>query len=171
MVHYMDVEKFAVNQTVTAQALIIHKDRIPRDYHYAVIAWYDKVGTSGISSEKIKTVENMSKTYLTNEGVSKEDINSILFRGYSGNVGPTTGQILYDDDVDIMMGWGSVDNITTTGSIPVDMIKESVQLKVLYNGEVKTRYLHRLTDNAGSIKLMDYFKSQEMTDFFNPPQA
>ena len=168
MVHYMEVKDFAVNSTVTLEALIMDKDDIPKDYHYAVVAWYDKAGTSGLSQDKIDTYQGMVTSYLGNEGVSEDDIKTVLFRGYSGNVGPTTGQILYDDDVDIMLGWGSVSNITTTGSIPEEMIKESVELPVLYNGEVKNRYIHRLSDNPGAIKVMEYLKSDTSKNFFNP---
>ena len=170
MVHYMDVKKFAVNSTVTCEALIMHKDDIPKDYHYAVVAWYDKAGTSGLSQGLMDKYEKMTKEYLLSEGVSQEDVNSVLFRPYTGNVGPSTGQILYDDDVDIMLGWGSVENITTTGSIPLAMIQETVELKVLYNGDTKTRQIHRISENAGGIKVMEYMKSEATTNYFNPPQ-
>ena len=167
MVHYMEVEKFAENSTVVLEALIIHKDDIPRDYHYAVVAWYDKAGTSGLTGAQMDEYFGMVKTYLTKEGVSEEDVNSLVFRGYSGNVGPSTGQILYDDDVDIMLGWGSLSNITGTGSIPEEMVKESVEFPVKYQDAVKNRWLHRLTDTAGSLKVMEYLKSAETTAFFN----
>lgn len=162
MVHYMDVKQFAKGETVVLNALMMHKDDIPKEYHYAVVAWYDKVATSGLDQAKIDGYEKMTKAYLESEGVSKEDIDSIIFRAYAGNVGPTTGQILYDDDVDIMLGWGSLDNISTTGSIPVDMVKESVA----YTIAGKSRYVHRLTDNEGCIKLTEYLKSEASTSYF-----
>ena len=171
MVHYMDVKKFAVNSTVTCQALIMHKDDIPKDYHYVVLAWYDKAANSGLNQDKMDGYETMLKSHLANEGVSQEDINSIVVRGYAGNVGPTTGQILYDDDVDIMFGWGSVNNITTTGSIPEEMIKQSVEYPIIYNGETKNRYVHRLTDSEGSLKLMEYLLSDESKNYFAPTGA
>lgn len=167
MVHYMDVVNFAVNQTVVCEALILHKDDIPKDYHYSVVAWYDKAGTSGLTTDKMATFENMTRTYLLSEGVSEEEVNTLVFRPYAGNVGPTTGQILYDDDVDIMLGWGSVDNITTTGSIPLEMIQESVELPVLYDGTVKNRWIHRISENAGGIKVMEYLTSDTAKNFFN----
>ncbi|MGM9813336.1 MAG: hypothetical protein ACI32C_00270 [Candidatus Enteromonas sp.] len=172
MVHYMDLYPFAKDSsTVVLDALILHKDDIPREYHYAVLAWYDKAGTSGLTPEMMETYSSMTSDYLTSEGVSEEDVNSVVFRGYAGNVGPTTGQILYDGDVDIMLGWGSVSNITTTGSIPEDSILESVEFPILYQGAIKNRYIHRLTDNPGAIKLMDYLKSEASADFFNPTPA
>lgn len=168
MVHYMDIKEASKDNKIELQALIMHVDDIPKEYHYAVVGWYDKVATSGISQVQMDTVEANLKTWLTSEGVSQEDLDTIVFRGYTGNVGPATGQILYDGDVDIMFGFGDVNNITTTGSIPVDSIKQSELYKVLYNGTVKNRYAHRLTDNPGSIKVMEYLMSEACTSFFNP---
>ena len=130
MVHYMDVKDFANNTTVVLESLIMHKDDIPQEYHYVVMAWYDKAATSGLNQEKMEPFADMVNSYLLSEGVSEEDVSTVELRGYSGNVGPTTGQILYDNDVDIMFGWGSVSNITTTGSIPEDSILETVSFPV-----------------------------------------
>lgn len=167
MVHYMEAKPHAINSTVTYQALIMHKDDIPHDYHYAVVAWYDKLANSGLEQSTVDVFEGKLKTYLANEGVSEEDINSIVIRGYSGNVGPTTGQILYDDDVDLMLGWGSVSNITTTGSIPVEMIRETID----YTIGSHARYIHRISDNPGGIKALDYLKSEECIAYFTGLEA
>ncbi len=167
MVHYMEAKPFAKNHKVTYEALIIHKDDIPKDYHYAVLAWYDKAANSGINQEIMDAYEKNLKSWLASEGVSEEDINTVVVRGYAGSVGPTTGQILYDDDVDIMLGWGSLNNITTTGSIPEEMVKQSEPYKITYNGEVKNRYIHRLTDNPGALKVMEHLLSEASVSFFN----
>ena len=66
-----------------------------------------------------------------------------------------------------MLGWGSVNNITTTGSIPEEMIKQSEAYQITYNGEVKNRYIHRLTDNPGALKLMEYLLSEASVSYFN----
>ena len=167
MIHYMDVCKFADNQTVVMNSLIIHKDDVPKEYHYAVVAWYDKAANSGLNQDIMDAYEAQTRSYLLESGISEEDVNSVVFRGYAGNVGPTTGQILYDDDVDIMLGWGSVSNITTTGSIPEEMIKQSESYQITYNGEVKNRYIHRLTDNPGALKMMEYLLSEASVSYFN----
>ena len=167
MVHYKEAQPFAKDGTTTYEALMLPVDDIPKEYHYAVVAWYDKAATSGLNQDLMDGYVSMLKTYLTKEGVSDDDINTIVFRGYSGNVGPTTGQILYDGDVDIMFGWGSLSNITTTGSIPEESVLESVEFQITYNGEPKNRHIHRLTDSVGSLKVMDYLKSQESIDYFN----
>ena len=166
MVHYMDVKEFAVNSSVTLNALIIHKDEIPREYHYAVVAWYDRAATSGVVSGQIETLNTKLKTYLQTQGVSEEDLNTIVFRGYQGQVGATTSQIMYDGDVDIMLGWGSKDNITTTGVIPADSVLESKALAVTYNGEIKNRQIHRITDTVGSVEVMKYLSSEEAAAIF-----
>ena len=169
MVHYMDVKEASKDHKIELQALIMHVDDIPKEYHYAVVGWYDKVATSGIDQAKMNIFEANLKTWLTNEGVEQDDLNTIVIRGYTGNVGPATGQILYDGDVDIMFGFGSVENITTTGSIPKDSIKQSDEdYKILYNGNAKKRAVHRLTDNPGSIKVMEYILSDACRSFFNP---
>ena len=170
MIHYMEAKPHAVNSAVTYNALMLHKDDIPKEYHYAVVAWYDKAGTSGITADNMVWVEEHLTSYLTKEGVSKTDIDSVVFRGYSGNVGPSTGQILYDGDVDIMFGWGSLSNITTTGSIPEESVKESVPFSLIYNGETKNRYVHRISDNPGGLLVMNFFQSEEVTSYFNPAQ-
>lgn len=167
MVHYMDVKQFAVNKTVVLEALIMHKDDIPKEYHYAVVAWYDKPTTTGIVADQINTLQTNLKSYLLNNGVSEADVETIVFRGYSGNVGPTTGQILFDGDVDIMLGWGSLSNITTTGSIPEEMVLQSEAYQVTYEGELKTRYLHRLSDSVGSLAVTEYILSDEARAIFN----
>lgn len=165
MLHYMDVAKFKNNNTVVCNALIMHKDDIPKDYHYAVVAWYDKVATSGIDQNKATTLEEMVKTYLTSEGVSQEDQNTIVFRGYTGNVGASTGAIMNDDDVDIMIGWAT--NISTTGVIPETAVLEDVTFNVP-GVSTPTRHIHRLTNSNGCLKVMEYLKSDEVKNFFDP---
>ena len=167
MVHYMDVKKFAENKTVVLDALIMHKDDIPKDYRYVVVAWYDKPATSGMTGGQINTLNDKLKTYLRGKGVSEADLETIVFRGYSGNVGPTTGQILYDGDVDIMLGWGSLSNITTTGSIPEEMVLQSEAYQVTYEGELKTRYLHRLSATENALTVTEYILSDEARAIFN----
>lgn len=167
MVHYMDVQKFAEGSTVILEALMLHKDEIPKDYHYAVVAWYDKTNTTAMTAAQVNECEQNVKTYLLSEGVSQEDVNTVVFRAYTGNVGPSTGQILYDDDVDIMLGWGDVNNITTTGSIPVESIYDSDTFTAKNGDTTKTRYIYRISENAGGIKVMEYLKTDEAKAVFS----
>lgn len=160
MVHYMDVKKFAKGDTVVCDSLMLHKDDIPKVYHYAVVAWYDN-SKSGLTSSMIKTYENNVKEYLISEGVTEEDANTVLFRGYSGQVGTTTGQIIDDDDVDIMLGWGSLTNITTTGNFKEEDILQTDSLSIKGNN----RTVHRLTDTDSCKTVYDYIVSKASKDF------
>ena len=126
MVHWADVEEHKVNSTVVLNALMIDKEEIPKVYHYVVIAWYDKVATSGIDQAKMDVFETTLINHLRTTGVSEEDIATVVVRGYTGNVGTSCGQIMEDDDVDIMLGWGSKDNVTSTGGMKPESILETV---------------------------------------------
>ena len=180
MVHYMDVKQYAKNHEVVLQALLIDKEDIPKIYHYVVLAWYDKTGTSGITSAQIETLQNALNTYLKEngyldefvnalkaEGVSDENIVPIVIRGYTGNVGPSCGDIMSDGDVDLMLGWGSKDNVTGTGGMPEEMILETVTFKVTYEGTSKSRTIHRLSD-ADTVKVvMAWLQTEEVSQIFN----
>ena len=165
MVHYTDVAKFAENQTVVCEALIMHKDDIPKDYHYVVVAWYDKVATSGLDEKNMKPYQDMVMTYLTNQGVSQDDLKSVLFRPYTGNVGQSTGQIMFDGDVDIMFGWAA--NISTTGTIPPESVLEDATF-VVPGITTPTRHIQRLSDSEGALKTMEFLKSEDTLKYFNP---
>lgn len=163
MVHWADIEEYKENSTVILKALMIDKEDIPKVYHYVVIAWYDKVATSGLDQAKIDVFTDALLTHLRSNGVSEEDINSIVIRGYTGNVGTTCGQIMEDDDVDIMLGWGSKDNVTSTGGMAPESILETVkEFKV---GE-KNRTLHRLTDKETAISVFEWLQTPECRNLF-----
>ena len=163
MVHWSDVEEHKENSTVILRALMIDKEDIPKVYHYVVIAWYDKVATSGLDQAKMDIFTDTLLTHLRSTGVSEEDINSIVVRGYTGNVGTTCGQIMEDDDVDIMLGWGSKDNVTSTGGMDPNSILETVTgFKV---GE-KNRTLHRLTDKETAISVFEWLQSEDCRALF-----
>ena len=157
MVHWADVEEHKENSTVILKALMIDKNEIPKVYHYAVIAWYNKPATSGLNDDNMAIVENSLKTYLKNNGVSDEDINTILFRGYTGNVGTSCGQIMKDDDVDIMFGWSSVSNVTSTGGMKESMLLDQVTDFVV--DAEHTRSIYRLTEKETAITVFDWLKS------------
>ena len=168
MVHYYDVNGKSTNSTVVLSALMFDKKDIPVEYHYVVIAWYNKETTSGITQEKMDTLLTHLTAYLKNQGVSDEDIKTIVVRGYDGNVGASTGKIVDDDDVDIMFGWGSAENVTTTGVLKPEMLKETeANYIVNYNGSNKSRTIHRLTDKATAIVVMEWLKSDECRALFS----
>lgn len=163
MVHWSDVEEHKENSTVILRALMIDKEEIPKVYHYVVIAWYDKVATSGLDQAKMDTFQEALFTHLRSINVSEEDLNSIVIRPYTGNVGTTCGQIMEDDDVDLMFGWSSIENVTSTGGMdPNDLLETITEYKV---GE-KNRTIHRLTDKATAITVLDWMKSDPCRNLF-----
>ena len=163
MVHWSDVEEHQENSTVILRALMIDKEEIPKVYHYVVIAWYDKVATSGLDQAKMDIFQEALFTHLRSINVSEEDLNSIVIRPYTGNVGTTCGQIMEDDDVDLMFGWSSIDNVTSTGGMdPNDLLETITEYKV---GE-KNRTIHRLTDKATAITVLDWMKSDPCRNLF-----
>lgn len=163
MVHYADICDHVKNSTVVLKALMIDKAEIPVEYHYVVIAWYNKPATSGIDETMMGKLETSLLNYLKANGVSDKDIASIVIRGYTGNVGTTCGLIMEDGDVDIMLGWGSKDNVTTTGGMKDEMLHETVSFKV---GE-KNRTIHRLTDKDTAQLVFAWLQSEECTKIFN----
>ncbi|MCR5742006.1 MAG: hypothetical protein K6G38_06080 [Gammaproteobacteria bacterium] len=163
IVHWADVEEYAVNSTVVCKALIIDKELIPKVYHYALIAWYNKPSTTGITEDMIIQMESSLKAYLKNEGVKDEDIATIVLRDYTGNVGPSCGAIMEDGDVDIMLGWSSKSNVIDTGGMKEEMLLESVSFQV---GE-KNRMIHRLSDSETVIKVFNWLQSDECKAIFN----
>lgn len=163
MVHWADVNKYAVNSTVICKALLINEDDIPKVYHYLVIAWYNKVSTTGITETMIENMTTKLNEYLKKEGVSDDDIKSIEIRGYTGNVGASCGLIMENGDVDIMLGWSSRSNVIGTGGMSEEMLLESVSLQV---STTNTRMIHRLTDTEQTNKVFAWMQSDEFKAVF-----
>ena len=68
-----------------------------------------------------------------------------------------------DDDVDLMFGWSSIDNVTSTGGMdPNDLLETITEYKV---GE-KNRTIHRLTDKETAITVLDWMKSDPCRNLF-----
>lgn len=169
IIHYKEAKAQAVNKTVTYNAIVLHRDEIPVEYHYAVLAWYDKTSTSGVKAEQMDWVKEHLATYLSKQGVSNDDIASVEIRGYTGDVGTSTGQINLDGDVDVMFGWGSVFNISEDkGSINKDSIYDTSEYPILYNNEVKTRHIHRISEDEAAKQVMSFFMTDEVKNYFNP---
>lgn len=167
MVHWSDIKDHIKNKTVTYQALMINKDDIPVVHHYVSIAWYDKEATSGITTKQMEQFTDKLKAYLTSQGVPESELNTIVIRGYTGQVGQSCGAIMKDGDIDIMLGWGSKTNVVDTGGMKEEMLLESVSFQVTYNGTVKNRTIHRLTDNEAVLLVMEWMKGEECSSIFN----
>lgn len=163
IVHYSDVNEYVENTTVIMQALMIDKTEIPVPYHYVVIAWYDKVATSGLDSNKIEVFQTKLFEYLRKEGVTEDDINSIVIRGYTGNVGTSCGQIMNDEDVDLMFGWSSASNVTSTGGMPEAMLKETI---TDYKVGEKNRTIHRISEKETAKFVLAWMQTEECRSLF-----
>ena len=135
--------------------------------HYVKVAWYDNTA-SGLNADIIAEIKTALETFLSDEGVSSEDIASIEFKAYSGKVGPSTDDINSDKDVDIMIGWGSTDNITTTGHINASSIEESISG---YTMGTATRWLHVLSSDESVVKAMEFFRTADLENFKAPVAA
>ena len=80
------------------------------------LAWYAKSGTSGIEQTHVDALVEALKTDLEKMGFTIANV-TITTKGYDGNVGPSCASVKADGDVDIMIGWGSTDNLTGTGKL------------------------------------------------------
>ena len=127
------------------------------------VGWYAKEANSGLNEVLIGKFEDALFGYLTSIDVSQTDLDSIVIRSYNGNVGPTCGQILEDDDVDIMLGWGSKDNIMGTGGMPASMIYETVSEYII--GTHK-RYLHRISEKETALVVFEWMQSEACRNLF-----
>ena len=163
MVHYMDVKDYVDNFTVICQAVMFDINDIPKVYHYVAIAWYDKVATSGLNEDLMKTFTTKLNAYLSSEGVTQEDLDTIVIRGYTGQVGQSCGAIMSDGDIDIMLGWSSRSNVINTGGMKDEMLLETVDDFTVGS---HTRTIHRLSDSETVIKVMEWMKSAECRNIF-----
>ncbi|MCD8209372.1 MAG: leucine-rich repeat domain-containing protein [Coprobacillus sp.] len=106
-----------------------------------VIAWYDKVETSGLNADYVNEIKNELSTYLATQGYT--DV-SIEMRAYDGNVGPSCQAIMNDGDVDIMLGWAS--NIGSTGGMSqgTDYIENNSGIEVSAISQKTASYLQNV---------------------------
>ena len=108
-----------------------------------VIAWYAKSDTSGIEQSDMDAFEAKLRQYLAERGYDPAELN-ILIRGYEGSVSKSCEAIRNDGDVDIMVGWGSNDNLTDKGGFieGQDFLENVSKVKI----GSKARYAVRKTD-------------------------
>lgn len=164
---YDDLSEITTKESVTLRPLILPKKDIPKADYFAVIAWYNKTGTSGLDRSKVDSFENETKKDMKQNNYLDNEINKLCFRSYTGNVGPTTNEIVEDGDVDIMLGWGSAPNISEVGAIPYETIYESIEIKVSDgNGGNKNRYLHRISNDENAIAVFNLIVNSDLLHFF-----
>jgi hypothetical protein len=69
-----------------------------------------------------------------------------------------------DDDVDIMFGWSSVSNVTSTGGMKESMLLDQVTDCVV--DAEHTRSIYRLTEKETAITVFDWLKSAACRGLF-----
>lgn len=150
LIRYDDIKDYlkGAERSITLQAAFVEID--------LVIAWYDRVGTSGLTEEHMSAFEKNMYAYLTSAGYAPEDMY-IVIRGYDGQVGASCAKIMTDGDVDIMVGWAA--NITTTGGMVkgTDFIENVSGITV---GSVANRYAARITDTELTNLVFNWIQSE-----------
>ena len=133
--------------------------------HLLVIAWYDKTQTSGLNEEIINNFQKKLKEYLSSLNYSDEEINSVLLRAYSGNVGPSCENIKNDGDVDIMFGWKS--NVSSTGNLSyLESFPSDANSSGITMGDVSDRWIHRLSENELAKMVFNWIISEKDNSLF-----
>ena len=128
--------------------------------HLLVVAWYQKEATSGLNEAIMNKFLDDLKEYLKTLNYSSEEINSVIIRGYSGNVLPSCEAIKNDNDVDIMVGWKS--NVDTTGNLTfIESYPKTAEESGIQMGEVNDRWIHRLTDTELSKSVFNWIVSNK----------
>lgn len=154
LVRYNDVKQYAVDNNVTFNAVYIDKDEIPVDF--LVVGWYAKTSTSGMDETMANRLYEGMKNFFTKEGASADDLSTLVFRPYDGDVASMGGEVNKDGDVDILLGVGK--NISTTGGVEVIEKKDGLMIAG------KNRYAARLTDKESAIKAYEWIFTPEALD-------
>ena len=81
----------------------------------------------------------------------------------TGNVGTSCGQIMDDEDVDIMFGWSSISNVTSTGGMSEEMLLEA---ETSFSVGAKTRSVYRLSEKDTTRLVFNWMKTEECRNIF-----
>ncbi len=106
-----------------------------------VVAWYAKESTSGLNQDYMDAFKAKLVEFMASAGYTTD---SVEVRGYDGKVGETCAAITASGDVDLMVGWSSTDNLTTTGGWTEgkDFLENTGDITI----GAKARYAARITD-------------------------
>lgn len=152
IIRYDDVKEFIDGSTVNLNAIFIDIDDLPEPY--LVMGWYAKTATSGLTSAIMENLETAMVSYLEKEGVSQDELDTITIRPYSGSVADMGTSINADGDVDILVGVGN--NINSTGGVSI-----IEKLGGFTMGGKDKRYIARLTDKEGAVKVYNWLQTDE----------
>lgn len=141
-------------KTDEARALLL----TPEAQTKLVIGWYAKSGTSGLDQTIIDTFTAGLNEYLATLGYTTENLEVVL-RGYDGNVADVISAVGTDSDVDIMVGMKAFD---------YDGVLD-VQNDVAM-GEKTDRRIHLLDDDALTLTVFEWLKTDEARALFTAAQ-
>ena len=118
------------------------------------VGWYAKSGTSGLDQTIIDTFTAGLNAYLETQGYTSANL-TVVFRAYDGKVDEVISAVDTDGDVDIMVGMKAFDY---EGVLEV---QEDVPM-----GEKTDRRVHLLDDDAVSLLVFDWLKTDEARALF-----
>lgn len=130
----------------TPEVTELPKYEVGEEKFEIIIAWYE-ASASGLTDAIAAEMETALKADLEKMGFNLANV-SITFRKYDGTVEPSCAAIMADNDVDIMIGWGS--NINTTGKMKFEdettYYRENIAANLTF-GDKTGRYVTTITDN------------------------
>ena len=141
-------------KTDEARALLL----TPAAQTKLVIGWYAKSGTSGLDQTIIDNFTAGLNEYLAALGYTAENLE-VVVRGYDGKVDDVISAVDADGDVDIMVGMKAFD---------YDGVLD-VQNDVAM-GEKTDRRIHLLDDDALTLAVFDWLKTDDARALFTAAQ-
>lgn len=141
-------------KTDDARALLL----TPEAQTKLVIGWYAKSDTSGLDQTIIDNFTAGLNEYLAALGYTAENLE-VVVRGYDGKVDDVISAVDADGDVDIMVGMKKFDYdgvMDVQNDVPM--------------GEKTDRRIHLLDDDALTLAVFDWLKTDEARALFTAAQ-
>ena len=133
----------------------VDPDPQPEPQSQLVIGWYAKSDTSGLDQTIVSVFTRGLKEYLESSGTECD----VIVRGYDGKVDDVISAVDADGDVDIMVGMKAFD---------YDGVMD-VQNDVAM-GEKTDRRIHLLDDDALTLAVFDWLKTDDARALFTAAQ-
>lgn len=157
LIHFNDVKDGVVGNSATVNVYAVFG---PKHVYDFVVAWYDKVATSGVTQNMITEFTAALKAELAVYNATNPEIviniDNIAVRGYSGNVDEVGMGVNEDGDVDILVGMKKISGIETLEKVDYAF------------GEKTDRNIARLTDDAVAVYIFTWMQTDEVRAIFAP---
>ena len=141
-------------KTDEARALLL----TPAAQTKLVIGWYAKSGTSGLDQSIIDNFTAGLNEYLATLGYTTENLE-VVVRGYDGKVAEVEAAVAADGDVDLMIGMKAFS--------PEGLIEQQDDVPM---GEKTDRRIHLLDDDALTLAVFDWLKTDDARALFTAAQ-